>query len=126
MDNKETYAFAKRLMRQVWEPLDSRNVPQCYHQDVVGHHRAQKIDHEDIVNRLDWDRQTFSKPVFDIQDIIADEDKFAIRFFYTATVTATGDQAKAEVWYVYHLREGKIAEFWLLADKDFDYKQIPK
>src|SRR5688500_5334122 len=58
MDNKETHAFAERLMRQVWEPLDSLDVPQFYHQDVVGHHRAQEIGYEDIVNRLDWDRQT--------------------------------------------------------------------
>jgi predicted ester cyclase len=126
MDNKETYAFAESLMRQVWEPLDSTHVPEFYHQDVVGHHRLQEMSYDDVVNRLDWDRQTFSKPVYDIRDIIAAEDKFAIRFLYTATITATGEEAKAETWYVYHLRDGKVAEFWLLADIDFDYKQKPK
>jgi hypothetical protein len=27
-----------------------------------------------------------------------------------------------EVIYFYHLRDGKIAEFWLLADYAFDYR----
>jgi hypothetical protein len=61
-----------------------------------------------FVNRLDWDRQSFSNPVYDIRDIIA------------------GDEvAKAEAAYFYHLKDGKISEFWLLADIDFDYKQKP-
>lgn len=31
-----------------------------------------------------------------------------------------------EVIYFYALREGKIAEFWLLSDQPFEYKQDPK
>ncbi len=129
VDSKETQVFAERLMRQVWEPLDSTDVPQFYHRDVIGHHEgyhgSQELNYEDIVNRLDWDRQSFSNPVYDIRDIIAGEDKFAVRFIYTATITATGEEAKAEAAYFYHLKDGKISEFWLLADIDFDYKQKP-
>jgi predicted ester cyclase len=125
MNNNETRAFADKLMRQVWEPLDSAYVPQFYHRDVIGHHRSQELGYDDIVNRLDWDRQTFSNPVFDIQDIVAAENRFAVRFLYTATVFATGEEVKVEAWYFYHLQGGKIAEFWLLANLDFDYKQKP-
>ncbi len=70
-------------------------------------------------------RQTFSNPVYDIRDIIAADNEFAIRFHYTATVIASGEEAKAEAWYFYHLRDGKVVEFWLLVDIDFDYKQKP-
>jgi hypothetical protein len=34
---------------------------------------------------------------------------------------ASGQLISAEVNYFYHLRDGKISEFWLLAEVDFDY-----
>lgn len=88
------------MMRQVWEPLDSTDMPRFYHRDGDGHHRSREIDYDDVVNRLDWDRQTFSNPVYDNLDVIAAEDKFAIRFLYTATVTATGEEVTAEAWFL--------------------------
>jgi hypothetical protein len=38
---------------------------------------------------------------------------------------STGQGIATEVIDFYHLREGKIAEFWLLADVAFDYKAEP-
>ncbi len=103
------------------------DVPQFYRRDVVGYHDgyhgSQELGYHDIVNRLDWDKQTFSDPVYDIRDIIAVEDRFAIRFNYTANIIATDEEAGSEAAYFYHLKDGKIAEFWLLADVDFDYRQ---
>ena len=52
MDKKETYAFAERLMRESWEPQDPEAVPRFYNREVVGHHRAQDLDYDDVVNRL--------------------------------------------------------------------------
>jgi predicted ester cyclase len=122
VDKKETYAFAERLMREVWEPQDPEAVPRFYNREVVGHHRAQDLDYDDVVNRLNWDRKNNADPVFDVRDVVADEDKFAIRFLYTATYTPTGEKFETEAYYFYHLREGKVAEFWLLGAHDFDYK----
>jgi hypothetical protein len=48
-------------------------------------------------------------------------DKWAIRFMFAAT-GASGQAISVEVNYFYHLKEGKISEFWLLADFDFDYR----
>jgi len=67
------------------------------------------------------DRPRYPNPRFDIKDIIAAEDKWAIRFLFTAT-GASGQPVSVEVNYFYHLRVGKISEFWLLADIDFDYR----
>ena len=75
-----------------------------------------------MVNCLRSDTGRFANPVYDITDLIASEDKFAIRFIYTATVVATGEPVETEVNYFYHLKDGKVSEFWLLADIDFDYK----
>ena len=61
-------------MHEVWEPFDDQAVPRFYHDDVAGHHRAQKICLDDIAARLRWDRLNFKDPVYDIRDIIADED----------------------------------------------------
>ncbi len=125
MTSDETRDFALCLMHEVWEPFDDQAVPRFYHEDVAGHHRAQKICLDDIAARLRWDRLNFKDPVYDIRDIIADEDKFAIRFIYACTLVQTGAKFVTEVTYFYRIRDGKISEFWLLSDADFDYKQRP-
>jgi predicted ester cyclase len=121
MDSRETLAFAKRLMREVWEPFDAEAVPRFYHRDVIGHHRRQLLTYDDVVHRLVTDRPRYANPRFDIKDIIAEEDKWAIRFMFAAT-GASGQPISAEVNYFYHLKENKISEFWLLSDFDFDYR----
>ena len=122
MDSQATLAFAKRLMQEVWEPFNAEAVPDFYRRDVIGHHRKQQLTYDDVVNRLVSDRTRFGSPVCDIQDIVAAEDKFAIRFAYTAIILSTGKQVSTEVIYFYHLKDGGVAELWLLAEMDFDYR----
>ena len=121
MDSQETLAFAERLMREVWEPLNAEAVPRFYHRDVIGHNRKQLLSYDDVVHRIVTDHPRYPNPSFDIQDIVAAEDKFAIRFIFTSTGSA-GQGITTEVVYFYHVRDGKIAEFWVLADVAFDYK----
>ncbi len=121
MDSRETRAFAERLQREVWERFDAEAVPRFYHRDVIGHHRKQRLTHDDVVHRLVTDRPRYPNPRFDIKDIVAEEDKWAIRFIFTAT-GASGQAISVECNYFYHLKEGKISEFWHLADIDFDYR----
>lgn len=142
MDREETLEFARALMKEVWEPFDSSAVAKFYHQDVAGHHRrleeTQELGYADVVNRLDWDKQTNRNAVFDYRDIIAEEDRYAIRYSYKADfvpqgngreqdrhTAASGGKIDVEMIYFYHLREGKVAEFWLQANGDFDYKAKP-
>jgi nuclear transport factor 2 (NTF2) superfamily protein len=125
MDSQETESFARRLMGEVWEAFDVEAVPRFYNRDVVGHHRAQILNFEDILNRLAWDQKHNASPIFDIKDIVAAENRFAIRFEYTAREGEAEQDFHAEVIYFYHLRENKISEFWLLSDHDFDYKAEP-
>ncbi len=126
MDPKETRAFAQRLMKEVWEPFSSSAVSRFYHQDVVGHHRrpseTQELSYGDVVNRLAWDKETNANAAFDYRDIIAEVDRFALRFLYVADFVPTGGKIDVEMMYFYHLREAKVAEFWLQASVDFDYK----
>jgi hypothetical protein len=121
MDRRATLDFARALMNEVWLPLDPEPVPRFYNRDVVGWNRKQRLTYDDVVHRLVTDRPRFRNPKYDIQDIIAAEDKFAIRFYFTSTL-ADGQPANAEANYVYRLRDGKVSEFWLLADIEFDYK----
>lgn len=80
MDREQTLKFARALMKQVWEPFDSSAVERFYHRDVVGHHRrpneTQELAYADVVNRLDWDKQTNANAIFDYRDIIAEEGKY--------------------------------------------------
>ena len=119
-DTQATLVFAKRLMQEVSEPFNAEAVPQFYGRDVVGHHRKQRLAYDDVVNRLVSDRTHFGRPVDDIQDIVAAEDKFAIRYSYPAIILSTTQKVAADVIDFYHLKDGRIAEFWLLADMDFD------
>lgn len=142
MDREETLEFARSLMKEVWEPFDSSAVARFYHQDVVGHHRrpneTQELGYADVVNRIDWDKQTNTNGVFDYRDIIAEEGRYAIRYSYRADfapqdedgmqdrhTAVAGGKIDVEMIYFYHLREGKVAEFWLQANVDFDYKAKP-
>lgn len=125
MSPDDVRAFANRLMDEVWRPFDHTALERFYHPDVVGHHRSQTLSLSDISNRLQWDVQNFDNPIYDIRDIVAAADRFAIRFLYSCTLVATGEAFRTEVIYFYHLRGGRIAEFWLLSDAEFDYKQRP-
>jgi hypothetical protein len=109
-------------MREVWEPFDPAEMPRFYQRDVTGRHRRQEIRYADIETRLTRDPRRFADSIYDIRDIVADRDKFALRFVYTAKAADTDEPIQAEVIYFYHLKEGKIAEFWLLSDFAFDYK----
>ena len=93
-----------------------------YHVDVIGHHQ-QTLSYTDLENRLAWDRKNRTNLIFNITDIIAEEDRFAIRFVFTAAEKTSNQEAPIEVIYFYQLRDGEISEFWLLARVDFDYKQ---
>jgi predicted ester cyclase len=119
--SETTRAFAIRLMQEVWQPFDAAAVPRFYHPDMVGHHRAQRLGRDDVVRRLEWDRRHFSNAVYDIQDIVADSDRFALRVVYGCTLVATGQRFTTEVNYFYRLRNDRISAFWLLSDADFDY-----
>lgn len=127
MGKEETRAFAQKLMEEVWEPFDSSAMPRFYHRDVIGYHRradgsTQELGYADIANRLDWDRQTSANAVYNIRDIVAEEDRFAIRFVYKADFVLTQGKIDVDNMYFYHLRDGKVAEWWLLASADFDYR----
>ncbi|MGA9139614.1 MAG: nuclear transport factor 2 family protein [Methanocella sp.] len=121
MDAKETRAFAKRLMDEVWRPFDYTKLGDFYMQDVIGHHRTQTIHLQDIENRLRRDRLHWTDPVYDIPNLIVQPDAFALRFIFSATRIDTGKRDTTEGIYFYYLKDGKISEFWHLASVDFDY-----
>lgn len=119
----DVHTFARELMKTVWEPFDATRLADFYHRDVVGHHRSQTITYQDIENRLAWDRKNRERQNYAIKDIIAETDRFAIRFVFTTRELQTNEDSEIEVIYFYHLREGRIAAFWLLAGVDFDYHE---
>ncbi len=121
MNAGDTRKFALRLMDKVWRPFDDSKVKEFYHPDAVGYHRAQTIHVADIEERLSRDRIHWKEPVYNIKNLIAEEDAFAIRFMFSATQISTGKRDEVEVIYFYKLRDGKISEFWTLSSIDYDY-----
>ena len=111
MDSQETLAFAQRLMREVWEPLDAQAVPRFYHHDVIGHNRQQLLTYDDVVHRIVTDHPRYPTR-FEIQDIVAAEDKRAIRVIFTST-GSTDQGVTTEVIYFYHFHPQDLP-FWVL------------
>ena len=94
MNAKETRSFAQQLLQEVWEPFNSEAVSRFFHRDVVGWHRRadsswQELEYDDVIKRLTWDKETNANPLFDVRDIIAEEDRFALRFLCTADFIPT-------------------------------------
>ena len=108
-------------MRTVWEPFDPTKLGDFYHANVIGHHRSQIIRFTDIENRLEWDRKNRKHQSYEIRDIIAENDRFSIRFVFTTLELPAMQNSEIEVIYFYHLHDGKIREFWLLASVEFNY-----
>jgi predicted ester cyclase len=121
MNSGQTLAFALRLMKEVWIPFDPTRIREFYHEDVIGHHVTQTIRLADVENRLRRDRAHWKDPAYDIRNLVAEPDKFALRFIFSATSISTGKRDEAETVYFYELKDGKIREFWTLASIDYDY-----
>ena len=98
-------------MEEVWEPFDSTKLADFCHPDVIGHHRSQTIHYEDLQNRLAWDGTNRRSQKFEITDVIAEGDRFSIRFVFSALELRTMQKSDIEVIYFYHLRDKKISEF---------------
>jgi predicted ester cyclase len=126
MNTEDLRKFAGRLIDRVWIPFDDTCLSEFYWPDVVGHHRNQTIHLADIANRLRRDRGHWKDPEYDVKDLVAEKDKFSLRFIFSATQIATGKRDEVEVVYFYHLRDGKISKFWTLSSVDYDYFGIPK
>lgn len=125
MTREEVHDFAERLMQEVWIPYDADAVPRFYHPDMKGHHGIQEITLDQVATRLRTDGAHFGGGTYQIEEILASEEGFAIRFRFKAQVNAEGTILDEQVAYFYHLRDGKIAEFWLFADLSFDYNAKP-
>jgi hypothetical protein len=101
----------------------SRSGIEFFHPDVVGWHRRadsfwQQLGYDDVVNRLAWDKETNANPVFDIREIIVEEDRFALRFLYVADFIPTGGKIDVEMMYFYQLRGDKVAD-WVISQRRF-------
>lgn len=117
MSPDATAEFARELMLQIWIPLRGDHLEDYYHADVIGHDGQSTLKLEDIRRQLASDRSVIASPLYDIQDLIAEDDAFSIRVNYSATHRETGESIRASIAHFYRLRAGKICEFWRFSNK---------
>ena len=125
MTHQEARAWVRNLLTDVWERKNLGKFDDYYHKDLVGHYRGQLLNYSDVWNRIEYGKTHFADGSFEIEDLIVEEHKIFERFTYAATLMKTGERFTAEGVYVYHLRDGKIAEFWHFSNTPFDYKEKP-
>ena len=123
MTHQEAGVWVGNLLTDVWERKILSKVDDYYHKDVVAHNQDQLLGYHDILNRIEYGKTHFADGSFDIEDLIVEDNKILERFTYKATLMNTGEPFISEGLYIYHLRNGKIAEFWLFSNTAFDYKE---
>ena len=127
MAGEETPAFAYELMKEVGEPFDSSAITRLHHREVAGRHRRSDVStqdpsFDDTAGSLDCDKQSNVDAIYDVRDIIAEENGFATRFVCTADSAPTAGKTDVGVMYFYRLGDSKVTGWRLLANTDFDYK----
>jgi hypothetical protein len=94
---------------------------------VAGRHRRSDVStqdpsFDDTAGSLDCDKQSNVHAIYDVRDIIAEENGFATRFVCTADSAPTAGKTDVGVMYFYRLGDSKVTGWRLLANTDFDYK----
>ena len=125
MTHQEARTWVRNLLTDVWERKNLIKFDEYYHKDVVGHYRGQLLDYSDVLNRIEYGKAHFADGSFAIDDLIVEGNKIFERFTYHATLMSSGESFQSSGIYVYHLRDGKISEFWHFSDTPFNYNEKP-
>ena len=138
VENKMNSDDARRLVRHCMEDgFNEKNmavIDEVFHVDYVRHaHPGQKsvsslAEHKaDLLAR----HKSFENARFTIQDIVADGDMVAVRFLFSGThagefmgVPATGRKVERATAAFFRVRDGKIAEGYIVSDAYGLLKQL--
>ena len=121
----ENKAVVRRLIEEVYnegilEVVDELVAPDVFNHPAVPEHQHGIAGFKHVIK---WVR-TFSSDVhYDIDDIIAEEDKVAVRMTHSGTHTGsvmgippTGKRFSIDYVHWFRLTDGKVAELWAVRD----------
>lgn len=112
--NDGDYSAVARLLAQTY----------TIHSDPGDAWEGQSLDHAAYVERARFSRNAFPDLTFEIQDLVANNDRVAVRWSAVGTqfgdlpgVPATGRRLKFAGQTIYELTDGLIAGHWQVIDR---------
>lgn len=121
--NKRT---VRQLFESVWNEAKFVGLDQLWVQKVPFHFRGQAhtVGPEGVRNQVESWRSAFPDFRFVVEDVIAEDDRVAIRVRFTGThtgsdwfgVAATGKSIDATEMMFFRLKDGRVVEAW----EDYD------
>ena len=121
-DNK---AVIRRLIEEVYNQGNLDVVDELVAADIFNHPAVREHQHgiAGFKHVMEWVREFSSDVHYDIEDIIAEGDKVAVRMTQSGTHTGTvrgipptGKSFSVDYVHWFRLADGKVAEMWAVRD----------
>lgn len=117
-------ALITRQTVEIWSEGRVELIPDIYTADFTGHFPAGPVHgHDGIRGRVLAHRQAFPDWTEQIEDVVFEGERIAIRFTSTGTnlgpfqgMPPTGNPVRITELAMYRLADGKIAEQWVFPD----------
>ena len=125
MSAEENKAFIQHLIDEVYnqgnlDVVDELVAPEVYNHPAVPEHQHGTAGFKHV---MEWVREFSSDVHYDIDDIIAEGDKVAVRMTQSGTHTGTvrdipptGKSFSVDYVHWFRLADGKVAEMWAVRD----------
>ncbi len=122
MDRNQTIQFVHNLFKDVWTDLNEDKIIDYYHHNVKVEFGKQQAQYHNIINRLKYVKANFTKITNDIEDIIVEGDKVAIRISQTYQKHNDINSAKTyNLIAMYKITDRKVSNIWACIDPAIDY-----
>ena len=130
--SKETNAAAVRQYVEAWNKGDASIFDRITTSDFVFHATGGGVDvDKEAELRNISNRTAFPDEASEIEDVVAEGDKVAIRTTSTGTqkgqsgnIAPTGKRVTNAQFKIFHLKDGKIKEVWSLMDRLSYFQQL--
>jgi steroid delta-isomerase-like uncharacterized protein len=118
-------AVIRRLVKEVYNEGNLNVVDELMAADVFDHAAVPEHQHgiDGFKHVMEWVRDLSSDIHYDIDDIIAEADKVAVRMIVSGTDTGTlkgipptGKGFSVDYVHWFRLADGKVAEMWAVRD----------
>ncbi len=132
MTTNENKAIVRRFIDEIFVQGNKATVDELLADDFVGHTWPQTGDPKtDLKSAIDRTSKGLSDPKFTIEDMIAEDDRVAVRLTAAATqtgemmgVSASGKRYTIGEIHIFRLRDGLVTEHWHQFDQMTMMKQL--
>lgn len=121
MKKTDAEKFIQQLFDDVWIPLNAEKIGDFYHQDLIAHINKQIVGFDDVVHRCHFVKEHYREWIFEIDDVLCDDDKIIVRLNQTGIRKEQDKEEHYLVICVYQLLNCKVKQMWALIVDPVNY-----